>query len=161
MRPRPRRQIALGISVFTGNFRNAAGADPGALQRGLDLSFGNQLYRPQMNSSPLARFGLLAAFLSITAVASFALSPPAALAHHHATKSGQGKNGENPAQGALESDCSLCLSISLNDGNALDGNPSPAPEIFGSSQAQGPPRVAPPLGESSRSLPIRGPPVNA
>jgi len=114
-----------------------------------------------MTSSRFARFGLVAAFLSITAMASLALSPPVALAHHHATESGLGENGENPAEGAVEPDCSLCLSISLNDGNALEGNPHRVPEISCSRHPLGLSRVCSPLGAPSRALPIRGPPVNA
>ena len=114
-----------------------------------------------MTSSPLARFGFLAAFLWIAALASLAVTTPVVLAHHHVTESGLGENGENPAEDAVEQDCSLCLSISLNDGNALDSNSYRVPEISCSRHPLGPSRVCSPLGAPSRSLPIRGPPANA
>ncbi len=114
-----------------------------------------------MTRLPLARFGFLAAFLCVAAVASLTLSPPVALAHHHVNESGPGGSEENSSEGAVEQDCSLCLSISLNDGNGLDESPCRVLENSFSSVVQEPSSVCSPLGEPFRSLPIRGPPANA
>ena len=76
-----------------------------------------------MTFSPLARFGFLAAFLWIAALASLAVTTPVALAHHHVNEFGLGENDGNSSEGTVEQDCSLCLSISLSDGNALDESP--------------------------------------
>ena len=127
----------------------------------LDVSLDNDVYRLSMPPSPLARFGFLAAFLSIAALASLTLSPTVALAHHHVNESGLGENTGNSSEGAVEQDCSLCLSISLNDGNALDESPCRVPENSVSSPAQAPSGVWSPIAAPSCSLPIRGPPANA
>jgi len=109
-----------------------------------------------MTRVPLARFGFLAAFLWVAAMASLTLSAPVALAHHHVNES-----GPEGSEGALEQDCSLCLSLSLNDGNGLDEGPCRVPENSFSRVAQASSSVSSPLGEPFRSLPIRGPPANA
>lgn len=114
-----------------------------------------------MNRSPITRFGFLVALLSIMAVASLTLSPSVTLAHNHVNESGLGENEENSGDGTVEQDCSLCLSLSLNDGNGLDEGPCRVPENSFSSVAQAPSSVWSPLGEPFRSFPIRGPPANA
>ena len=114
-----------------------------------------------MTRSPLARFGFLAAFLWVAAVASLTLSPAVVLAHHHVTEPALEDSGGSSGEGALEQDCSLCLSISLNDGNALDESPCRVPVNYFSSVVKASSSVCSPLGEPFRSLPIRGPPANA
>ncbi len=110
---------------------------------------------------PLARLRRLGTVLAIIGLAGLVLGPPVSLAHHHAVESEREENGENPLGGGVDSDCSLCLSISLNDGSGIGGDVFRVSEISESRQTLGPPPVVTPLAESPRSLPIRGPPVNA
>ena len=102
------------------------------------------------------------AFLVLAAITGLTLAPVLAGAHHHENDTAFAEvGGSSPALPTVESDCSLCAHLSVNDGRSLGASASSLVAFAVTLCALASLLVFAPFGTSSRALSIRAPPVNA
>ncbi|GEM_PF-3100150 len=115
----------------------------------------------RMTASLSSRFRRIASCVALVAVTGLVMLPVTAAAHHHESDTAFAENDSAPAGAAVESDCPLCVALSLHDGKILEGNNTSALDVSAAVCAIGNSRDLLPPAKFSRALSIRGPPANA